>query len=80
MKFIDDKASYLNYIYRNCGCVNAGQSPEERRIKYKLAKNMGATRKWAITLRDWRLNNFAKHFGYSSWESMIKFLKGEDID
>lgn len=77
MKFIDDKETYLKYIYHDCHCVNAGQSPEERRIKYSIAKYLGKSPKWARVLRDYYPNNFARYFGYKSWVDMIKMLKGE---
>ena len=79
MEYIEDKAIFYKYLYQNCSCCNAGQSPEERKTKYKLARYFGYSSSGARKYRDWRLNCFAKHFGYSSWDSMIEILKGGDI-
>jgi len=78
MEFIQDKSVFNNYLYHHCHCVNAGQSKEERKMKYKLARYFGLNSKGAHKYRDWRKSTFAKHFGYSSWESMIDILKKYD--
>ena len=77
MEFIDDRGAFLKYIYEHCHCINAGQSQEERRLKYAIARAMGKNADWARVLRNWRNTNFAKYFGYSSWESLINFVTGE---
>jgi len=78
MQFIDDKDVFYRYLYHNCHCCNAGQSKEERKTKYKLARYFGLNSYGAMKYRDWRPNCFAKHFGYSSWQSMINILEGGD--
>ena len=78
MEFIQDRGAFNNYLYQHCHCVNAGQSKEERRMKYKLARALGCSRLQAKRYCDWRYNNFAKRFGYTSWVSMIESLEGGD--
>ena len=75
MQYIQDKSAFYNYIYNHCHCINAGQSLEERRLKYAIARSLGKSRQYASVLRDWRITNFAKFFGYSSWNELIKFVK-----
>ena len=77
MQFIFDYSAFLRYIYQNCHCINAGQSQEERRLKYAIAKSFGKSGNWARALRDYRCTTFAKYFGYSSWKSLINFVTGE---
>lgn len=77
MDYIDDKDRFYAYLFGNCSCVNAGQSLDERRLKYAIAKYLGANVQWARSLRDYRSNNFAKHFGYGSWESLFSIIKKE---
>jgi len=74
MKFINDKSAYLDYIYKNCHCVNAGRSQEDRRAIYGLLRKMGMDYKTARIIRDRRYNNIAKYCGYSDWDTMIKCL------
>lgn len=78
MEFIEDRGAFLNYIYHHCHCINAGQSQEERRLKYAIAKSFGKCVYDAQILRDYRTSTFARYFGYGSWESLIKFVKGEE--
>ena len=75
MEFIQDRGAFNNYLYQHCHCINAGQSKEERKMKYKLALYFSGSWEIAQKFRDWSPNCFAKHFGYKSWESMIKILK-----
>ena len=75
MEYIQNKNAFYRYIYQNCHCVNAGQSLEERRFKYAIVRSFGKSRSEANRLRDWRSNNFAKHYGYSNWENLLKFIK-----
>lgn len=75
MEFIDDRGAFLSYLYHHCHCVNAGQSPEKRRLKYAIARSMGKNWSWAMGLRDYRDANFAKYFGYSSWKNLINKVK-----
>ena len=77
MEFIDDRGTFLVYIYSHCHCINAGQTQEERRLKYAIAKLFGKCCYDARKLRDYRTSTFARYFGYSSWKSLIKFIKGE---
>ena len=77
MKFIQDKYTYYQYIYHHAGCVNAGQTKEERRLKYAIARFMGKSRNQSYALRDFRKNNFAKKFGYKNWNELIKNIKKE---
>lgn len=83
MRYIDDRSAFYRYLYENCHCVNAGQSKEFRRFKYKLARALGANRAWATRVKDWRKNNFAKYFGFSSYDSMMialeNLIKEEDL-
>lgn len=74
MEYIENKSTYYKYIYQNCHCCNAGQSPDERRLKYAIAISFGKCATDARKLRDWNKNPFAKFFGYSSWDSLIKSL------
>ena len=78
MEFIDDSGAFLKYIYHHCHCVNAGQSQEERRLKYAIARHFGKCSYDARILRDYRISTFAKYFGYSSWKSLIIFVKEEE--
>lgn len=75
MQYIDDPVAFQKYLYENCHCINASQSSEERRLKYAIARYLGKSRSWAVVLRDWRNTNFAKFFGYSSWENLIKSME-----
>jgi len=77
MDYINDRGSFYSFLYHHCGCINAGQSPEERRLKYAIARSFGKCRHDAQSLRDYRKTTFAKYFGYSSWESLINFVKGD---
>lgn len=71
MDFIHDRGAYYRYLYEECHCVNAYQDQETRRIKYTLARGLGSSREWAVRLRDWRLNTFAKHFGFKTWAELM---------
>lgn len=75
MQYIYDPDTFKRYIYNYCHCINALQSPEERRLKYAIAKSCGKNAKIARVLRDYRNTQFAKVFGYSSLESMLKIIK-----
>ena len=77
MEYIQDQNAFLKYIYQNCHCVNAGQSQEERRLKYAIARSFGKCVYDAQILRDYRRSAFAKYFGYSSWENLIKIINEE---
>ena len=75
MEFIDDRGAFYKYLYHHCHCTNAGQSPEERRLKYAVARYFGKCWQDAQKLRDYRSTTFAKTFGYSSWKSLIESIK-----
>ena len=75
MKYIQDPVAFDKYLYHHCHCVNAGQSPEERRLKYAIARYFSKCVRDARVLRDYRTTTFAKFFGYSSWDSLIKTVK-----
>ena len=75
MEYITDKHAFNLYLYSNCHCVNAGQTSEERRLKYAIARSFGKSRLWAYALRDYNNNSFAKVFGYSNWKNLIKIIK-----
>ena len=75
MQYIYDSADFRRYIFQNCHCVNAGQSAEERRLKYAIARSLGKSHLWSAVLRDWRYTSFAKFFGYSSWANLIKSME-----
>ena len=77
MEFIFDYPSYLRYLYQHCHCINAGQSPEERRLKYAIARSLGANAAWSRVVRDYRASTFARYFGYSSWKNLIEVIEGE---
>ena len=77
MLFIDDKESFYKYLYGNCHCANAGQSPDMRKLKYKLAKYFGCNRSHAQRYRDFMPNTFARRFGYNSWKNMVDILGGD---
>lgn len=76
MEYIQDKLAFYRYLYNHCSCINAIQSQEKRRFKYAIARYLGKSRKWANTLRDWRDNNFAKYFGYNSWQDLMNVIQG----
>ena len=76
MKYIDNPIAFKRYLYHDCHCINAGQTPEERRLKYAIARYFGKCRKDAIILRDYRKSTFSKFFGYSSWNSLYNTVKG----
>ena len=78
MEFIHDKEAFYKYLFQNCGCANAGQSPTERRLKYAIARHFGKSPSWARSLRDYRTTVFARWFGYNSWESLIKSISEEN--
>ena len=75
MQFIYDKTDFNRYLYRHCHCCNAGQSKEERKMKYRLVLFFGKDSDYARKYRDWNRQPFAKKFGYSSWENMLKILE-----
>ena len=77
MKFIDDPVAYQKYLYHHCHCVNAGQLPKRRRLKYAIVKSFGKSVSEANRLRDFRDNSFARYYGYSNWKTLINFIKGE---
>ena len=74
MNYIYDTVDFKRYLYYHCHCTNAGQSKEERRGKYKLARYFGKSSYDAQRLKDWNKNPFAKYFGYSSWKIMLGIL------
>ena len=45
------------------GLVNNKQLPAERRAKYKLARQLGASRAWALRMRDWHWPKIYRAFG-----------------
>lgn len=77
MKYIDDKYAFYKYLAEHHHCINACQLQEERRLKYAIARYFGKSRSWSMVLRDWRNTNFAKFFGYSSFENLLNIVKGE---
>lgn len=77
MIYNHDKESFYKYLYHHCGCANAGQSPQERRCKYALAKYFGKSVYDARIYRDWNREPFARKFGFSSWKTMLKLLNME---
>jgi len=44
--------------------VNACQSPEERKAKYRLARSLGCSSAMARRLRDWREEFIMEYIGY----------------
>lgn len=76
MRYIDDAVAFRKFLVDSCGCINAGQSSEERRFKYAIAIALGKNPSWARVLRDYRRSFFARYFGYSSWENLMKVIKG----
>ena len=52
------------------GLINLYQTPEQRRLKYYLARALGATCYTAQRLRDWRWNTIARYFGYKSFKEL----------
>ena len=75
MEYIQDKSAFNSYLYHNCHCINAFQTSKDRRLKYAIARSFGKDRTWAMALRDWRNTQFAKFFGYSSYENLIKSIE-----
>ena len=75
MEYIQDNEAFTKYLYQNCHCCNAGQSKEERRLKYAIAKYLGKSTADARVFRDWNRNTFVKWFGYSSWDSYFTSLR-----
>ena len=57
--------------------VNLRQTNEERRLKYHLARTLGANVSWAQRYRDWRWNKIARRFGYASFEAMKEALAND---
>jgi len=80
MQFINDYSAYLKYLYENCHCINAGQSQEERRLKYAIARYLGKNPSWAGRLRDFRPSIFARFFGYSSWKNLMEVIGGDLLE
>ena len=72
-----NRINFGRYLYQHCHCCNAGQSKEERKSKYRLARYFGKGCIDSQKLRDWNKNPFAKWFGYSSWDNMIEILQIE---
>ena len=75
MQFVQDRGVFLDYLYEHCHCANARQTPEMRRLKYKIARYFGKSTEGARQLRDWNNNPFAKFFGYSCWKSLMQILQ-----
>ena len=75
MEYIDDPEAFRKYIYQKCHCINAGQTKEERRLKYAIVRSLGKSPSEASRLKDWRKTNVAKRFGYSSWKNLIEAIK-----
>lgn len=76
MDYIIDKHAFNLYLYHNCHCVNAGQTPEERRSKYKFCRLLGDDVSNAIRRRDWTYDHIAKVHGYTDARTMVKLLTG----
>lgn len=58
--------------------VNLRQTPEERRLKYFLARHLGAGWWEAQRMRDWRWNKIARRYGYEDFDHLKRVLdKGE---
>lgn len=72
MEFISDKEEYLRWIAQHCHCVNAVQSPDERRMKYRIVRSLTGSTHRARRMRDWPYSKIARCLGYSNWESLIK--------
>ncbi len=79
MQYIDDAMAFKKYIYEQCHCVNAGQTSEERRIKYAIARALGKDPNWSRVLRDYRRTALAKYFGYSSWKNLLDIIRSENV-
>lgn len=75
MQYIEDYSAFLKYIYQHCHCINAGQSKEERRLKYAIVRALGKDYLCARALRDWTKPHLAQFFGYSSYENLLEAVK-----
>ena len=77
MDYITDKHAFNLYLYRHCHCVNAGQTLEERRNKYKICKLLGDSANNARRRMDWTYNHIAKVHGYTDYKIMVKIITGD---
>ena len=75
MEYIQDPVAFKKFLYYDCHCVNAGQSLEERRLKYAVVRSLGESRSTANRLRDWRKSTIARRFSFPDWNSLINFVK-----
>lgn len=57
--------------------VNLRQTNGERRLKYTLAKSLGANYAWRSVYRDWRWNKIARRFGYYDFKTMKEALEDD---
>lgn len=74
MQWINNNDDFLDYLYQHCHCVNARQTKEERRAKYRICRSLGDTVDQARRRMDWRTTNIARVHGYSNWQSLINNL------
>ena len=75
--YIYEKTDFDKYLYENCHCCNAGQTLEERRLKYAIARYFGKNYYDSRILRDWNKQPFAKYFSYSSWNNLMEAISEE---
>jgi len=75
MRYIEDKEVFYDYLYVHCHCCNAGQHPDDRRLKYAIARWFGCSSCDAMIYRDWNNRPFAKWFGFDSWDNLLSSLK-----
>lgn len=45
------------------GLVNLNQTPEQRKAKYRRARELGATVAWAMRMRDWHMPKIERALG-----------------
>jgi hypothetical protein len=75
MQYIWDYPSFLKYLSQNCHCVNAQQSPEERKYKYHLMIALGHPVSCARRYRDWPYIKIARLHGYKTFLDMESELR-----
>ena len=72
MQYIESKAVFYKYLAEHCHCINARQSPAERRAKYRIVRLLGGSKPTAVRLRDWNYNSIARYFGYRDYKHLVE--------
>ena len=64
-----------NWTHLSSNLVNAHQTPEEARLKYRLARDIGYNASWARAMRSYSLSAIVSHNPKAEGRPLVKEIK-----